>query len=711
LPEYYKTVHSLSELLGDKGLLRLPENLHELYVFDKKRQESINVAIDTLKKGEKNVLIVGKAGTGKTAFMFMVLRKLIEDEGYSIGVIYDGVDFLMTEHVENNVILFYDDLPTMKESALQSILKNNVHNIICTSREEELRKIRKIFGRHLEQMFEVIKIERMTPECIEKIFDKYINFEGILVKGDYEVIKKKIVEKSEGLPIYIGQLVRELKISNKPLDNNFAAKIPTGMYKYVEDILYRVLDDDPDAFSILTVLRIMADLKKGIIHQNLYDHLFLVVKKFNDKQDYGLTQVLEIPTFIKFTRYLFRVPQKFAYRFPHDSWSDVVRGKASGAMAEAIEEILGDRISEGLINVLKGTETRFKTRRIKLNGATHPIPGEEGRKGVEKMLEIAKKAGEKDLVIVLISGGGSALMPYPAPPITLEEKKKVTSLLLKCGATINEINAVRKHISMFKGGQLARACYPATTVALIISDVVGDPLDTIASGPTAPDNTTFQDAYRVLKYYDLLDKVPASVKERIEKGLKGEIEDTPKPGDKIFEKVRNLIIANNRTALDAAVKKAKEYGLNTMILSTFIEGEARHVGTVFAGIARELYHTGTPINKPAFIAAGGETTVTVVGSGKGGRNQELVLSAAIKINGLDGVAIASIGTDGIDGITDAAGGIVDGSTLVRGKEKNLEILDFLANNDSYNYLTKTDDIIITGPTGSNVNDIMFIVVL
>ena len=339
MPEYYKTVHSLSELLGDKGLLRLPENLHELYVFDKKRQESINVAIDTLKKGEKNVLIVGKAGTGKTAFMFMVLRKLIEDEGYSIGVIYDGVDFLMTEHVENNVILFYDDLPTMKESALQSILKNNVHNIICTSREEELRKIRKIFGRHLEQMFEVIKIERMTPECIEKIFDKYINFEGILVKGDYEVIKKKIVEKSEGLPIYIGQLVRELKISNKPLDNNFAAKIPTGMYKYVEDILYRVLDDDPDAFSILTVLRIMADLKKGIIHQNLYDHLFLVVKKFNDKQDYGLTQVLEIPTFIKFTRYLFRVPQKFAYRFPHDSWSDVVRGKASGAMAVHISRL------------------------------------------------------------------------------------------------------------------------------------------------------------------------------------------------------------------------------------------------------------------------------------------------------------------------------------------------------------------------------------
>jgi len=386
-------------------------------------------------------------------------------------------------------------------------------------------------------------------------------------------------------------------------------------------------------------------------------------------------------------------------------------GKASGAMAEAVEEILGDRIKEGLVNVLKGTENKFKTKRIKLNGATHPIPGEEGMKGARKMIEIANKASEKDLVIVLISGGGSALMPLPADPITLDEKKEVTSLLLKCGATINEINAVRKHISMFKGGQLARACYPATLVALIISDVVGDPLDVIASGPTAPDTTTFEDAYRVLKFYNLLDKVPKSIKERIEKGVRGEIKETPKPGDKVFEKVHNIIIANNRIACEAAVAKAKEYGLSTLILSTHVEGEARHVGTVMAGIAKEVYKTDTPLKKPALIMAGGETTVTVVGSGKGGRNQELALSAALKISGYEGIVIASIGTDGIDGITDAAGGIVDSTTVERGKEKGLDALEFLANNDSYTFLTKVGDAIFTGPTGSNVNDIMLIAVV
>ena len=385
-------------------------------------------------------------------------------------------------------------------------------------------------------------------------------------------------------------------------------------------------------------------------------------------------------------------------------------GKASGAMAEAIENILGDLIKEGVVNVLKGTEKRFRVKRIKLVGASHPIPSEIGVSGVKEMLKIAEKAGENDLVIVLISGGGSALMPMPAPPITLEEKKKVTQLLLKSGATINEINAVRKHISGFKGGQLARAIYPATTVALIISDVVGDPLDTIASGPTAPDTTTFRDAHRVLTFYNIINDVPKSVRERIEKGLRGEIPETPKPGDKIFERVHNIIIANNKTACRAAEEKAREYGANTMILSTFIEGEARHVGTVLAGIAREIHKFNEPIRRPAVIIMGGETTVTVTGSGKGGRNQELVLSSAIRIRGLKGTAIVSIGTDGIDGVTDAAGGIVDSTTIYRGIEKGLDVLDFLANNDSYSYLKETGDLVITGPTGSNVNDIMLIVI-
>lgn len=386
-------------------------------------------------------------------------------------------------------------------------------------------------------------------------------------------------------------------------------------------------------------------------------------------------------------------------------------GKASGAMAEAIENILGDLIKEGVVNVLKGTEKNFRVKKIKLVGATHPIPSETGVSGVKEMLSIAEKASENDLVIVLISGGGSALMPMPAPPITLEEKKKVTQLLLKCGATINEINAVRKHISGFKGGQLARAIYPAITVALIISDVVGDPLDTIASGPTAPDTTTFDDAYKVLTFYNIIKEVPKSIVERIEKGLRGEIPETPKPGDKIFEKVHNIIIANNKTACRAAEEKAKEYGANAMILSTFIEGEARHVGTVLAGIAREIHKFNEPIKKPVVIILGGETTVTVTGKGKGGRNQELVLSSAIRIRGLEGTAILSIGTDGIDGITDAAGGIVDSTTMDRGIENGLDILDYLSNNDSYSYLKKTGDLIITGPTGSNVNDIMLIVLI
>lgn len=386
-------------------------------------------------------------------------------------------------------------------------------------------------------------------------------------------------------------------------------------------------------------------------------------------------------------------------------------GKASGLMAEVIETILQDKISEGIVNVLKGTEKRVKTKKIKINGATHPIPGEEGMNGVKNMLEIAKKADENDLIIVLISGGGSALMPYPAEPVTLEEKKKVTALLLKCGATINEINAVRKHISAFKGGQLAKAAYPATVISLIISDVVGDPLDVIASGPTVPDTSTFQDAYKVLKKYNILDKVPKSVRERIELGLSGEIEETPKPGDKVFEKVYNIIVASNRTACLAAVKKAKELGANSILLSTYIEGEARHVGTVLAGIAKEIHKYENLIKKPAIIVCGGETTVTVTGNGKGGRNQELALGAAFKISGLDGVAIASIGTDGIDGICDAAGAIVDGKTLERSKKLGLDAMEYLMDNNSYEFFTKLGDAIFTGPTGTNVNDLMIIAVL
>jgi len=386
-------------------------------------------------------------------------------------------------------------------------------------------------------------------------------------------------------------------------------------------------------------------------------------------------------------------------------------GKASGLMAEAIEEILGDKITSGVINVLKGTEKMVKTKKIKINGATHPIPGEEGVNSTKAMLEIARKAGKDDLIIALISGGGSALMPCPADPVTLEDKKIVTNLLLKCGATINEINVVRKHLSAFKGGQLAKTAYPATLVSLIISDVVGDPLDIISSGPTVPDSSTFQDAYNVLKKYDLLNKIPENIKKRIQLGLSGKIEETPKPGDKIFRNVHNILIASNRTACIAAVKKAKELGTNSMLLSTYIEGEAKHVGTVLVGLAKEIHNYNTPIKKPAVIVCGGETTVTVTGSGKGGRNQELALGSALKLSGLNGTIIASIATDGIDGNSDAAGAIADGHTLKRARELDLDPIKYLVDNNSYEFFKKLGDIIFTGPTGTNVNDLMIIVAL
>lgn len=386
-------------------------------------------------------------------------------------------------------------------------------------------------------------------------------------------------------------------------------------------------------------------------------------------------------------------------------------GKAGGAMAEALEVVVGDRLTEGLVNVLRGTKSSFKTRKILLNEAGHPIPDEDGVEGARKIIRLVDRARERDLVICLISGGGSALMPLPASGITLQDKQELTDALLKCGATIDEINAVRKHVSDLKGGQLAKAAYPATLVSLILSDVVGDPLDTIASGPTAPDTTTFSDAISILRKYDLwINVVPKTVRKRLEAGSRGEIPETPKPGDKVFEQTKNVIVGNNRTAALAACQEARRFGFNSLLLSSMVEGEARHVGTAYAGIMKEILDSNNPIPRPAVVIAGGETTVTVTGCGKGGRNQELVLSASLKIGGLNGVALASIGTDGIDGPTDAAGAIADGQTLVRAHEKKLNPKEFLVSNDSYHFFSKLDDLIFTGPTGTNVNDITVMVV-
>jgi len=347
-------------------------------------------------------------------------------------------------------------------------------------------------------------------------------------------------------------------------------------------------------------------------------------------------------------------------------------GKAGGPMAQTVEEILGQRVTAGLVNVKYGY--RAKTEIIRLNEAGHPIPDAAGMAGMQQMAELARQATEEDLVICLISGGGSALMTLPAEGITLADMKSLTDALLRCGATINEINTVRKHLSQIKGGNLARLAYPAEIVSLILSDVVGNPLDVIASGPTVPDPTTFADACSVIEKYGLVEQLPRAIIEHLQRGKEGLIPETPKEGDEAFARTYNLIIASNEVAAEAAIAKAEELGFNSLLLSTFIEGEAREVAKVFAAIAKEILHSGQPVARPACVVAGGETTVTVRGHGLGGRNQELALNAALEIAGLEEAMIVSLATDGTDGPTDAAGAIADGSTLRRAQETGLSAM-------------------------------------
>ncbi len=376
-------------------------------------------------------------------------------------------------------------------------------------------------------------------------------------------------------------------------------------------------------------------------------------------------------------------------------------GKAGAAMAQAIEKLPlppGLR-GESLVNVKYGHLA--KLRWIELNECGHPVPDARGVRGAERIAEIARTAGVDDLVICLISGGASALLPLPAPPVTLEEKQAVTKLLLACGATIHEINTVRKHISRIKGGQLARMAYPARVLALILSDVIGDDLDVIGSGMTAPDVSTFAGARRVLETYGILELAPASIRLRLERGARGKIRETPKPGDPAFARVENLIVGSNRLAVEAAAARARELGFHTMILSTLVEGETREIARMHAAIAREIALYGRPLARPACLISGGETTVTLRGNGLGGRNQEFVLAAAIGIAGLDRAVVLSGGTDGTDGPTDAAGAIADGQTLARGPEAQ----KYLDANDSYHYFEKLGDLVITGPTNTNVMDV------
>lgn len=386
-------------------------------------------------------------------------------------------------------------------------------------------------------------------------------------------------------------------------------------------------------------------------------------------------------------------------------------GKAGGPMAEALEELLGSQITKGIVNVPHGSH--YETKIVELHGASHPLPDASSVEGTKMILDIADKAGESDLIVCLISGGGSSLMCYPREGITLVEKKELNSALIKSGATIKEINCVRKHLSNFKGGWLAKRAYPATIVNIILSDVVGDPLDTIASGPTVPDETTFTDAKSVLEKYDLWTNLPASIKRILIDGEKGLIQETPKVNDKAFGKVHNFVIGNNRTASTAAFDYLRSQGLNTALLTCTLEGEAKFAGRLLSSIANEILVSGNPVPKPAAIVVGGETTVKVLGDGLGGRNQELALAAALSIrrDPKSNVVIASLGTDGIDGPTDAAGAIADVNTCSKASEMGIRPENFLLKNDSYHFFSELRDLIFTGKTGTNVNDISLIVVL
>jgi len=383
-------------------------------------------------------------------------------------------------------------------------------------------------------------------------------------------------------------------------------------------------------------------------------------------------------------------------------------GKAAASMAKAVEDILGDKLTAGIVNVKYGHTVPLN--KIKINEAAHPVPDDAGLKGSQEIIGILKDTTEKDLVICLISGGGSALLPLPAGNLTLKDKQAVTKSLLECGADIHEINSIRKRISAVKGGRLAALVYPSTLISLILSDVIGDDLDVIASGPTVPDTHTFHDCRNIIQKYKLDQRVPKSVIGYIEKGCSGEIEDTPKSDSSVFERTQNAIVGSNILAVSAAKEKAEELGYNSLILSTFIHGETEEVAKVHTAIAKEVISSGNPLKKPACIISGGETTVTIEGKGLGGRNQEFVLAAALDIKGLNDVVILSGGTDGNDGPTDAAGAIADGATISRASKLGLNAYEHLCDNNSYNFFKPLGDLLITGPTNTNVMDLRVLLI-
>ena len=401
-------------------------------------------------------------------------------------------------------------------------------------------------------------------------------------------------------------------------------------------------------------------------------------------------------------------------------------GKAGAPMARAAAEVVGDRLAGGVV-VVKGYDdpgdgvsgrpgdeaqcrpfTPSPPHPLTLVAAGHPIPDQRGVAGARRIAQLLEQATDRDLVIALISGGGSALLTLPAAGISLAELQAFTSILLRCGANINEINTLRKHLDQVKGGGLARLAHPAGMITLILSDVVGSPLDVIGSGPTVPDTSSFADAYAVLERYGVATDAPAPIVDRLRRGMAGQIAETPKPGDPRFARIHNLIVGDNLQAAAAALAAARTAGFNTQLLTTFLQAEAREAGRVLAAVAHELASSGQPLPRPACIVAGGETTVTLRGSGRGGRNQELALAAVASMAGLPNLALVALATDGGDGPTDAAGAVVTGTTLDRARALGLDPAAHLARNDAYPFFDALGDLLKPGPTETNVNDLAFV---
>ena len=374
-------------------------------------------------------------------------------------------------------------------------------------------------------------------------------------------------------------------------------------------------------------------------------------------------------------------------------------------MTQAVESILSDKISDGLVAVK--TDHSAPTDRVLIAEASHPMPDEAGVTAGKRILALAAQADENDLVIALLSGGGSALLVAPADGLTLADMQGMTNALLACGATINEINCLRKHCSAVKGGQLARAVAPATLITLALSDVIGSPLDVIASGPTVADESTWADAWAIVEKYNLVDQLPPAIVHRLQSGLDGTLPDTPKADEPAFAKTQNIVVADNRVAAQAALTAAQAAGYQSILLTTHVEGEASQVAKVAVALAKEVRETGNPVAAPACLILGGETTVTLgTNPGQGGRTQEL--AAAIALQNLPGVTIVSLATDGTDGPTDSAGGLADSGTVKRGEAAGMSATEFLRRHDAYPFLRATRDLLVSGPTQTNVNDLIFV---